>query len=391
LAGVDADAEISSRVQAARVGVARGGCIHLHLASVLQDGQKSANIRTGSGFLRETLFEMNSSKHWATLSNYQSHELVRRDYQRKHGREANAAHTKEICSPFIQAQHYFRAASLADRTVYPLLLYYGVVSLSRGLTLFLSAGLREAALSASHGLSVRDWQSVFSKNNPDVANLAIRLNSRGTLIELIDATGNRSLLRSNSSAVNVKYIHGRDAGDNDLTFGDLLSRLPDITDQYVRWKERPGSLKIEIKAVNGEAEFVIRKSTSVNRAIANSIFQDTDVKFKEERDDVILYQGPDSLAAAPRLTDRVMGTAFDAGIGDLYVTRRFSNNFDISKIALTFSISYIVGMMARYNPTQWLSIIHNQRNDGAFPTIYSALDFVENMYPRMVLDYLEET
>jgi hypothetical protein len=160
----------------------------------------------------EVCSKMNSSKNWATLSNYQSHELVRRDYQRKHGREANAAHTKEICSPFIQAQHYFRAASLADRTVYPLLLYYGVVSLSRGLTLFLSRGIREAALSPSHGLGVRDWQAIFADENPDVANLTIRLSARGTLIELMDATGNRSLLRSNSSAVNVKYGHSYHAG-----------------------------------------------------------------------------------------------------------------------------------------------------------------------------------
>jgi hypothetical protein len=333
---------------------------------------------------------MNSSKDWATLSNYQSHELVRRDYKRKHGREPNAAHTKEICSPFIQAQHYFRSASLADRTVYPLLLYYGVVSLSRGLTLFLKTGLREAALCPSHGLGVRDWQAVFAKDNPDVANLTVRLSARGTLIELMDATGNRSLLRSNSSAVGVKLEHAYQAGENDLTFGDLLSRLPDIEDQYVRWKERPGALKIDIKAANEEVEFVIRKSTMVNREIADPIFQDTAFKFKEENNDTIIYKGPDSTANL-RLTDRITGTAFDAGIGDLYVTRKLSNNFDISKLALTFCISYVTGMMARYYPAQWLSIIHNQRNDGALPTIYSALDFVESTYPRMVLDYLEES
>jgi hypothetical protein len=166
--------------------------------------------------------------------------------------------------------------------------------------------------------------------------------------------------------------------------------LPDIEDQYVRWKERPGALKIDIKAANEEVEFVIRKSTMVNREIADPIFQDTAFKFKEENTDTIIYKWPDSTANL-RLTDRITGTAFNAGIGDLYVTRKLSNNFDISKIALTFCISYVTGMMARYYPAQWLSIIHNQRNDGALPTIYSALDFVESTYPRMVLDYLEES
>lgn len=333
---------------------------------------------------------MNNSKDWATLSNYQSHDLVRRDYKRKHNREANAAHTKEICSPFIQAQHYFSAASLSDRTVYPLLLYYGVVSLSRGLTLFLSKGLREAALSPSHGLAVRDWRAVFAADNPDIANLMVRLNRSGTVIELMSATQNRSLLRNNSSGVNYKYRHSYSAGDNDVTLDDLLSRLPDIADQYVRWKEHPGSVSIEAKVTDGDAEFVVRKTPLVNRAVADSIFLNTNFHFKEEAANTLIYNGPNDINSVPRITDRVTGTAFNAGIGDLYATKKFPAHFDISKIVLVFCISYVMGMMARYYPAQWLSIIHNQRNDGALPTIFSALDFIETTFPRMVLDFLEE-
>ena len=178
---------------------------------------------------------------WATLSNYQSHQLVRRDYARKHGREPNAAHTTEICSPFIQAEHYFRSAKEADRTVYPLLLYYGVISLTRGLNLFLSRGLREAALSPAHGLSIRGWQHEFAKGVPDLTNLEIRTNSAGTLIELFHATGARSLLRSNSSAVTVKVQHPFCAMEFGISFGSLLSRLPDISDHYLRCRRGQGA------------------------------------------------------------------------------------------------------------------------------------------------------
>src|SRR4051794_5975820 len=126
---------------------------------------------------------MITNKYWAELLNYQSHELVKRDYFHKHGREPNAAHIKEICSPFIQAQQYFYSANSSDRAVYPLLLYYGVISLARGLTLFLSRSLREAALSPSHGLSIHDWQKEFSNDIPDIANLKIRINGNGTFNE----------------------------------------------------------------------------------------------------------------------------------------------------------------------------------------------------------------
>jgi hypothetical protein len=97
-----------------------------------------------------------TAKPWEIIANYESHELMRVRYHAKHGRDANAAHAREIASPFIQARHYYDAAAAADRTVKPLLLYYGVVSLSRALVLFLLRGLREAALAPGHGLSVRE-------------------------------------------------------------------------------------------------------------------------------------------------------------------------------------------------------------------------------------------
>lgn len=334
---------------------------------------------------------MLNSKDWATIKNYQSHELVRRDYQRKHNREPNAAHTREICSPFIQAEQYFDSASSSDRTVYPLLLYYGVVSLTRGLTLFLSRGLREANLSPSHGLQIHEWREEFAKTPPDIANLKIKTTQSGTLGELLKSTSNRSLLRNNSSGVNVKYDHAHSDVELEIAFGNLLARLPDISEQYNRWREKPGAARFNVNSGQSTGSTVtVRKEEKIDRSAIELIFSDSGMTLKEENNEALIYEGPNNYDALPRVTDKIKGTAFNMGIGDLYLTQRFSKELDLSKIGLVFCISYVMGMLARYYPAQWLSLIHNQTNDGSLPTLLSALDFIESTYPQMALDFLEE-
>ena len=142
-----------------------------------------------------------SAADWDILANYESYELVRRDYKSRHGRTPSARHAREIAAPFTHARSYFRSARQAELTVKPLLLYYGVISLSRGLTLMLTRGLREAALVPSHGLSVKDWGGQLAQDHPDFSALQVEVNTAGTFMELARATDFMSLLRINTSDI----------------------------------------------------------------------------------------------------------------------------------------------------------------------------------------------
>jgi hypothetical protein len=95
-----------------------------------------------------------------TLSYFQSFDLVQREFQRWHGRELNAERTWEIVSSFVQGQEYFVSASTAAEAVRPLLLYYGVLSVGRGLILFLT-GRSEATIKSSHGLALGPWEETL--------------------------------------------------------------------------------------------------------------------------------------------------------------------------------------------------------------------------------------
>src|SRR5438874_1362373 len=94
---------------------------------------------------------------WNSLLAYESRDLVERAYVRRHQRNPSAGHVREVVSSFIQAREYFVNASRAAISVRPLLQYYGVVALTRGLVLMVYRGVSAKVLKPSHGLDAKGW------------------------------------------------------------------------------------------------------------------------------------------------------------------------------------------------------------------------------------------
>jgi hypothetical protein len=89
---------------------------------------------------------------WDVLRNYESSDLVRSAFKARHGEEPDQGKAREICTAITQARNYMVAARSATNDVRPLLAYYGVLSMCRGLILFLSHPLRENDLHQPTGL-----------------------------------------------------------------------------------------------------------------------------------------------------------------------------------------------------------------------------------------------
>ena len=65
-------------------------------------------------------------------------------------------------------------------TVRPLLLFYGALSLSRGVILANNPGKKEESLKPTHGLELVDWQGTLKGRIQNVLELQLRTTS-GTL------------------------------------------------------------------------------------------------------------------------------------------------------------------------------------------------------------------
>ncbi len=73
--------------------------------------------------------------HWKTISRFKSYDFVAKWYRKAHERSASAAKVRQINACFAHGREYFRNAADSEMNVKPLLLYYGVLSCCRGVTL----------------------------------------------------------------------------------------------------------------------------------------------------------------------------------------------------------------------------------------------------------------
>ena len=319
---------------------------------------------------------------WQTLLNYESSELVRRQYKLKHGGSLNAGKADEICNAIAQSRAYFEAACIADRSVRPLLTYYGVLSISRGLILFLDPKIREAGLAESHGLMCVGWGSELSKCGGEIEALRIRINESGTFPHLLAATDNVSKLRNNSSIPNCDHKGDLPATDSEFALLDLLSRIPDVHQSFFRW--RPERTYFPLRHHGGrdkKNQYVVYPPFKLENVISVVGKKAKPVERTERASIFELAEDTD----APTLSDI---TGYH-NIGDVVVMQLFPCGIELSKFATAFAASYALGMLVRYHPSIWISILRNQKYNAALPTLLDTLSHIETSVPHMALQFME--
>lgn len=314
------------------------------------------------------------------LSNYESPELVKRQFRSDHNLDLNTTTAREIVSSFRQARGYLEASSIADRNVRHLLIYYAVLGYSRGLTMFLKPGTREAALSQSHGLSVDGWGENLSSDTGDVANLKITLNANGTLAQLIDATNHESYLRNNSSSPNFIITVDRPEAGKAFTLGDILARFPEIHETFIRWRNQRCAVSIWPQKAAPDGGQEVRVDHPYGKEDWDAVFGELPVTASGS---VLTGVIPSDLELS--LSD----ASGHWNVGTLVAMTRFPEGMRLSKIATAFVISYALGMLVRYYPSHWMGMLHGHRHDAALPTLLAAMSQVVDDYPRFVVEFLE--
>lgn len=325
-------------------------------------------------------------KTWNTLREFETRDLTSRNFAARHGGNLSASKAHEITSNFIQAREYFRNASAADITVRPLLQYYGVLALSRALVLFLVPGMRECSMKPSHGLKPEDWQQTLSSGLAGIADLRISM-TEGTFHDLLVATDNNFYFRANSSAVNWQCGAGIPALESEFTFKDVASRIADISDQYAAWigASNPFSEMQSFKIDANENQYEFTLPASVTDTSLNTIFPaDKCPNRTINRDStkvVVRYDQP----FTPFFAQNSHG-AFDIGDVVLYGPLNPDNYF--TPLAACFMSSYILGMLARYFPSIWISLGRSVKGDAVYPLVTQMMDWIQETFPVMALDIL---
>ena len=321
---------------------------------------------------------------WYALREFETRDITSRSYNDRHSLELSAAKAREISSNFVQAREYFRNASEAEFTVRPLLIYYGVASLSRGLTLFLDHNKRETSLRPSHGLQICDWVQELSNGLNGIGNLRIQL-TKGLFHDLLLSTNNRFYFRSNSSAVNWPVGATIPPIGSEFVLEAIAARIPDVSNQYNAWTGEPFPFvvlnSLQVDRANGLYRFSVSKigGKELDRIFPVANFPSRSV-VEEENNFVVETGSADGIFFAQR--------AGWLNIGNVVLYGPLESKLYVTPLAACFMLSFSLGMLCRYFPTTWISIARTEKGDAFYPLATRLLDWIEETFPAMVVDVL---
>ncbi len=341
---------------------------------------------------------------WARLSLYESTDLVRGLFQQRHGRQINAEKAREIVSAVAQGREYFAAAAEGGLLVRPLLQYYGVLSLCRGLILLLSQNLRETSLPQAHGLSSVGWGNVLAAAARRPSELEVRVNN-GTFLSMLDSTRNSdvSIVFTGPYPNQIVFPRHRNVAGLEgvsLTFQQVLSRISELRDVYER---SFGQCASNYRAF----VFTLSSTTQTNIDLFHGRHGLPPVQqLRQELSipaDVEVQSTPHHNFVPPELHLRYRllhpaGTNFIELLpqienlvdGDTSIVAPFAPGVSISRIGRFFLLSYFLGTLARYHPTSWLAIMQSrEKGDFMLPIIRESMSAIQQYFPLLVIKELE--
>lgn len=334
---------------------------------------------------------------WQSLLHLESRDIVSEWFEKIHGRKLNARRAKEIIASARQGREYFRSASSASFTVRPLLAFYGVASLCRSLTLLHRRDAGEEALKQGHGLETVAWSATLSSDLPvalaSISKLRVRT-CGGLFSDLVAATNKHTVLRIHDRAIPVS-VKEEPLG-LEVSFLDILERLPDIeTDASAEQPRRWIRLKDFAYSPNSGATITVHGKPDhpvcVEYAAAGFILSPENDPWASSGERTVLTIDDAGLTKYfPHLLDtRVIRTM--GGQPSPHLISKFSRDVWYSQLSVTYMVSFILGMLARYFTTHWSALMSGEKGDAIWPNINAAQTYVEAALPELVLEAISNS
>jgi len=334
-----------------------------------------------------------SATPWSKLSLFLSHDILKRRYQDRHGRDLSAAKAKEIISHLEQARQYFTSAQSAGVLAGPLEQYYGVLAFSRAIILYLNPSLRETSLKPGHGLHAH----LPSDGSVEDIQLEVR---GGTFDELLDATGNFELATYDDHTAGIMIPNLKQAvrtlprPPTGSTFSllDLLGRIPELRQHFEEALLRPalcyagyvhllmGALSVTIWRQKYElpALEILRDQLKIDRSASAMVSPNESAVFT-----VQLSVGNSAGDFLPSM--------FTSRSGEHFLVERFPGGWALSEIASYFAASHVLSMLVRYYPSRWASMVNHEKGDHLLPVLERMRTLIQSEFARLVMWVLEET
>lgn len=344
---------------------------------------------------------------WQRLAMYESSELVQAALSERHGKAADADRAREVAAHVTQARQYFDAADHTPTLIRPLLLYYGVLALSRAVILCSGTSPVATGTLGGHGLSTGRWSDQLANGLSELPNIEMTA-LKGTFTDLARATGNveRVLVYGSHKLRSSLVQEGTAsyAGGSDrlrFTMRDVLARIPDLVETFEgamqafsachpAYVQRHPGLQTDYFLVptrRGLPEVDhIRNSLGLHPAVE---IQSND--FHHWLGEVPGLSFMIHVENSPREMQEYEAPLKNDGRAIPYVVEPLSGNIRLSSLSLLFAASYAMGMLVRYYPSQWAALAGQSPGNQMMPILNAAASLIHRRFPALVLDEIEQT
>lgn len=343
--------------------------------------------------------------HWQALTRFESHDFVRRWYKKAHGRKPNTAKVSQVNACFTQGREYFSNAALAAMSVKPLLLYYGVLSLGRGIVLANNPNRKEESLKPGHGLELIGWQARLQDGIKNVLELEIRARA-GTFTELVEVCHNLRTMHVFLGPTDTVGSHGHRLGEikfvSDgtlLSIDDLISRMPQMVGMYEEVTERASKAFLGCRIANhppgthfafpirGVPDELLPLAEAEQVTLGSSNQVAPGFGQSDDAEDCLIFSHRNE--AEREVAERLFPvTCYKDGSSFMLAILDFPNGDKMIELLKLYMVSYCLGMLCRYYPSAWMALLRNAKGDFAQPLLIRALEAIEVEFPEYALHQL---
>ena len=329
---------------------------------------------------------------WQHLLGLESVDVVCEWHQKICNLELNTRRAVEITSSAKQAREYFRNAANSANTVRPLLTFYGVTSLARSTLLLLKPRNGEESITKGHGLETVDWSRTLSGDLSTALKTMGELKIRscsGLFNDFLTQTNNRICMHIRSAAVDWRLTYQLPSHGEELTLAALLSTIPDLEKVVPESGHNPSYASVNELTYSHAEGFVAKVDSKKIGAFGNSY---TDLGYEFTQDSGLLRITCDNHTfenSTPQFMHTYVNKMFDA-IPTLHIVKPIRNDIRFSQLSITYALAYILGMLARYFPTQWIALHSGAKGDGLWPAIHAAQNYVELAFPELIIELIHD-
>ena len=339
-----------------------------------------------------------SERHWKYISLFESHDYVDRWYRKAHGGNASSTKIGQINACFAHGREYFRNAERSDMSVKPLLLYYGVLSYSRGVILANNSSKKEESLKPRHGIETVDWQNTLSGGIKNVLDLGVRATD-GTFGELVDVCWHLKTRHLFAGATNELVSAGQRLGDvafasdgSMLTLDDLIARLlqtglgyadltgrPPKTFRGARIASHPPGIHLAFPLV-GIPDQLRGLADGQTVTIGSSNQVCPGFRQSDDAGDTLIFHGGRETSVDP-----VFPVSHYGGEGEyMVVIADFPNGDRLTEFIKLYLVAFVLGMLGRYYPSVWTALLRNEKGDFAQPLLVQAVEAVQEAFAEQL-------